>query len=304
MNASSFTPVSSVELMAAEMPSRADLLPPLISGDGSLLVYGAAGVGKTFFALGIARAAAAGGSFLGWRAPRAHRVVYVDGELGADEMRARLALLGGPLPHLQFFLPDRKKGPLLDLTRVDAQHRLMEQWGDPELVIFDSLASLAALRSGDDSRWEQLQHFLQRQKTYGRAIVVVHHANQQGRLHGSAQRANTFDAVLALQRPATWRPSDGACFEIHVEKTRRLMSDAERVQAQLGTDPDGKARWRWASMAGSRLERAAALLNRGWKVKAMGDALGVKLATAYRLRNRADQRGLLHALTLTETADA
>ena len=36
----------------------------------------------------------------------------------------------------------------------------MAQWGDPELVVLDNLASLAGLRSGDPDRWNELQGFL------------------------------------------------------------------------------------------------------------------------------------------------
>src|SRR6188508_2224945 len=154
MNANTIAPVSAVELIDAGTSPRADFLSHVISSNSNVLVYGASGVGKTFFALGVAWAAAAGGSFLDWRAPRAHRVVYVDGELGADDMRERLALFGAPPPQLQFFLPDLRTGPF-DLTRVDMQQRLMERWGDPELVVLDSLTSLAALRGGDGKRWER-----------------------------------------------------------------------------------------------------------------------------------------------------
>jgi hypothetical protein len=163
MNASAIAPVSAAELLDAGAPPRPDLLSPVISGNSNILVYGAAGVGKTFFALGITWAAAAGGSFLGWRASRPLRVLYVDGELGPEAMRERLALFGDPPPQLQVFLPDPGKGRL-DLTRVDDQHRLMERWGDPELVVLDSRRSLAPLRGGHGKRWEQFQHFLQRPK--------------------------------------------------------------------------------------------------------------------------------------------
>jgi len=153
MNARAFAPVSAADLMDGGTPARRELLSPLLASSSSVLVYGPRGVGKTLFALGIAWAAASGGSFLGWRAPRAHRVTYIDGELGGDDMRGRLALFGAVPPSLQFFLADRG-GPPLDLTRLDNQHRLMEQWGDPELVVFDSPSSLAALCSSDSTRWK------------------------------------------------------------------------------------------------------------------------------------------------------
>src|SRR4051812_14546944 len=91
-NATGLSLLTAAELLAADLEPRRDLLAPLLSSDSAALVYGPAGIGKSFFALGVAWAAASGGSFLGWQSPRPHRVLYVDGELGAAAMRERLAL--------------------------------------------------------------------------------------------------------------------------------------------------------------------------------------------------------------------
>jgi len=291
MNASPLPTVSAAQLMADPVAPADDLLAPLIARNGSVLVHGAAGIGKTFFALGVAWAAATGGGFLGWRAARPNRVVYIDGELGADGMRKRLALFGTPPPGLQFFLPDRQRGPLLDLTRIETQHALMESWGDPELVIADCQSSLAALRGG--KRWDRLHHFLQRQKNYGRAMLVVGGVNADGAPSGSRQRATGFDLVIGLRRPRDWRPTDGACFEIAFDKARHLAGERlQPLRARLVTEPPAGARWQWNPVI-SRLERAGALLKSGVEVKAMAEVLGVSLATGYRLRERACRLGLL-----------
>src|SRR4051812_16131203 len=105
INTSPYSRRPATELMNARPPPPADLLSPLLAADTSALVYGPAGVGKSFFALGLAWAAASGGSFLGWQAPRPHRVVYVDGEMGAADLRERLALFGPPPPTLDLVLP-------------------------------------------------------------------------------------------------------------------------------------------------------------------------------------------------------
>jgi AAA domain len=300
MDATPFSPLSAAQLMAAPLAPRVDLLSPLLARNTGALVYGPGGVGKSFFALGIARAAATGGSFLGWSAPRPHRVLYVDGEMGAADMRERLALFGPPPATLDVFLPDLGKGPPLDLARPDSQFRMMEGWGHPELVVLDSLSSLAGLRGGDAGGWDRLQRFLLRQRKYGPAMLLVHHANKRGAQRGSTRREDALDLVIALRRPRDWRPADGARFEIHFEKARRLTGDAaEPMRAQLATE-HGKAYWHWSSGVG-RLDRAVALLKQGATVKAMGGALGVSLASAYRLRDAARQRGLLSTLTLTET---
>ena len=82
------------ELIAADLPERQIVLDPILATKSLALLYGPRGVGKTFVALGIAWAVASGGSFLGWRANRPHRVLYVDGEMAAVDMQQRLKLHG------------------------------------------------------------------------------------------------------------------------------------------------------------------------------------------------------------------
>src|SRR5260221_8591767 len=89
-NATGLSVLTAAQLLAADLPPRTDVLAPLLASDSAALVYGPSGIGKSFFALAVAWAVAAGGSFLGWRAPRPQRVLYVDGELGAASLRERL----------------------------------------------------------------------------------------------------------------------------------------------------------------------------------------------------------------------
>lgn len=288
--------------MDLDLPRRTDVLAPLLASNGSALVYGPSGVGKTFFALGIAWAAASGGSFLGWRAGRPHRVLYVDGELGAADMRERLALFGRPPPGLELALPDLTDGPILDLAEKAGPSRLMRGWNGPELVVLDSLSSLAGLRSGDAERWDRLQRFLMHQRKVNRAMLLVHHANKEGALRGTSRRQDALDTVIALRRPKDWRPADGARFEIHFEKARRLRGDAvEPILAQLSTEPRGPARWRWGNATTDTFTRAVILLKQGLKADAMGRALGISRSTAFDYQRKARERGLLSTIALTET---
>src|SRR5471032_881338 len=92
--------ISAAELLAAELPARRIILEsgrdPILTSKSLVLLYGPRGVGKTFVALGIAWAAATGGRFLGWQAPKPRRVVYIDGEMAAADLRDRLRLFGAP----------------------------------------------------------------------------------------------------------------------------------------------------------------------------------------------------------------
>ena len=126
-------------LIAADLPGRSAILDPILTTKSLAMLYGPRGLGKTFVALGIAWPAAAGESFLGWRASRPHRVLYIDGEMAAIDMQQRLRLLGSAPPTLEFMLTDLSRAIPPDLGSPHGQLALARNWGNPELVVFDNL---------------------------------------------------------------------------------------------------------------------------------------------------------------------
>src|SRR6185369_4337978 len=143
-NTTGLSIMTAAELLAADIAPRRDLLGPLLANDSAALVYGPTGIGKSLFALSLAWAVAAGGSFLGWQSPRPHRVLYVDGEMGVAAVRERLALLGPPPDGLAIMAHDLGHGPgggLLDLSEDAGIERVMTAWNRPELVVLDTLSS-------------------------------------------------------------------------------------------------------------------------------------------------------------------
>jgi putative DNA primase/helicase len=297
-NASDISMLTAADLLAADLPARAEVLAPLLACDTAALVYGPTGIGKSFFVLGIAWAVASGGSFLGWQAPRPRRVLYVDGELGAAELRERLILFGPPPERLMISAHGLGSGPLLDLSQYDGMARLMAAWDQPELVVLDALSTLTGLGSGDPERWDRVQRFLLHQREHQRAVLMVHHANKQGELHGTSRRSNALDLVMALRRPQEEVVCGDARFEVHFEKTRRRHpgrggAPLAPVRAELETNEAGHARWRWGPVAGGRLERAAALFNRGLGEREAAGLLGISRASLYRLKAKARAQGLV-----------
>jgi hypothetical protein len=272
------------------------ILDPILSPGTTALIYGDAGVGKSFLALGLALAAAGGGSFLGWTAPRPRRVLYLDGEMSLGALAGRLRLFGPPPPTLEVWLASEEVGPRLDLSTWEGLHRLGGRWNAVDLVIVDSLSSLAGvLPEGDPERWVELRHFIGLLQHNGRAIVMVHHANRQGAVRGDIRRFDAMDLVMALRRPADWRPADGARFELRLEKARLQAGDAlAPIEAQLRTGPDGLAHWQWHRGDSAVLCRATALLQQGMSAEAVAKAIGVSARTAYRLQRRARELGLIH----------
>lgn len=270
------------------------ILDPILAPGGTALIYGRAGVGKSFLALGLALAAAGGGSFLGWTAPRPRKVLYLDGEMRREAVAERLRLFGPPPASLRMWLATEEHGSALDLSTENGIVRLMASWGDVDLVVIDSLSSLAGITGHDPERWSEMRGFLAFQQSKGRSVVMVHHANRDGAMRGISRRADAMDVILALRRPRDWQPADGARFELRLEKARHQTGAAlAPIEAQLRTGPDGRAEWHWHRGGSAALRRAMPLLQQGMSAEAVGKAIGVSPRTAYRLQRRAKELGLI-----------
>ena len=291
-NSKPLTIRSASDLLESAEPRPSFVLEPIMARGTAALVYGPAGVGKSFLALGLALAAASGGAFLGWTAPRPYNVLYLDGEMTREAVAGRLRLFGPPPPSLRLWLAAEQEQPRLDLSTLDGLLRLIQSWGEVDLVIIDSLSSLAGgMMQQDSERWHELRYFLALQQRAGRGVVMVHHANRDGAMRGASRRADAMDLIMALRRPRDWQPSDGARFEVHLEKTRGAAFAP--IEAQLCPGPDGKAQWQWHRGGSRDLRRALPLLHQGMSAEAVAKTIEVSPRTAYRLQRRARELGWL-----------
>jgi putative DNA primase/helicase len=287
--------LSATELIVADLPPREPILEPILARKSLAMLYGPRGLGKTFVALGIAWAAAAGDSFLKWRASRPHRVLYVDGEMAAVDMKERLRLLGSAPPTLDFLIADLNPHALPDFGDVEAQARLWRSWGKtPDLLVLDNLSSLVGFRRNDPDSWTNVQRWLMTMRRTGIAVLVVHHANKKGDQRGTSRREDVLDIVMSMRRPRDYEPRAGARFELHFEKARGLLGeDADPIEARMTTDANGVMRWDWQPAHQGQLDGVVALLNDGLNPKQVAKELGFSLAKSYRLRKRAIEMGLL-----------
>jgi len=285
-------PISASGLLLTDLPPRPAILAPLLQEASLNLLYGPRGLGKTYVAMAIAWAAASGTSFLGWQASGSHRVVYVDGEMAASDMKQRLAAFGPPPDSLEFILADlsgRRRLP--DLAEWAGQETLWKACGKswPDVLVLDNLSSLAGYRANDPDPWIRMQRFCLMLRRAGVAVVIVHHANKQGGQRGTSQKEDVLDLVLAMRRPADYTQSQGARFELHVEKARGLAGPAlEPIEVQLSLAPDGPIHWQWGPLAEQDLDRVMALLRQGLNPNQIARELGFSKSKAYRLRDQAE----------------
>ena len=88
----------------------------------------------------------------------------------------------------------------------------------------------------------------------------------------------------------------------HVEKSRAHFGDAERpFEASLISTPDGRGlTWSASDLKPSHLEEVVALFRSGVTVRAVAAQLGIARSSAGRLRQKAQEDGLLESDDVTE----
>lgn len=287
------------ELLATEFPPREVLLDPWLSSQSLVMVHAWRGVGKTHFNLGVGYALASGGSFLGWKAVRPVRVLYLDGEMPGHALLGRVAAMVGSNDHqppdgfLKFLTPDLQvNGVMPDLATNDGQRAVAACLGDAEVIVVDNISCL--VRSGKENEaegWVQVAEWALRMRASGRSVLFVHHSGKAGQQRGTSKREDLLDTVIALKRPADYDAKEGARFEIHFEKARSLYGqDVEPIEATL-TTADGRQSWSTRTVEGAADTQMIELATLGLSQAEIARELGVHRSTVLRALDKARQEG-------------
>lgn len=286
--------------LALEIPERKLLLDPILPERGLVMLYAPRGVGKTHVALSIAYAVASGGRAFRWQAPAPTPVLYVDGEMPARSLQERLAgfVQAGPVEppegHLRFALADLHEDGLPDLCGEDGQQAIEAALADARLLVLDNLSAL--VRSGRENEadsWQPVQDFLLRLRRRGVSVLIVHHAGKGGQQRGTSRREDVLDTVISLRRPQDYQPSEGARFEVHIEKARGVAGVAvDPFEARLEVR-NGVASWTMRGIEDAELRRVVALTEDGFSTRDVAAETGFSAGKVSKLQNRARELGLL-----------
>jgi putative DNA primase/helicase len=286
-------PLTLVELFALTIKPREMILDPIIPEKGLAMLYAVRGTGKTHVALGICFAVAGGTKFLKWSAPKPRRVLLVDGEMPAAALQERLASIVESAPNVEL-APENirilagdliEQGGIGNLASVEVQAELEPWLEGVDLLVLDNLSSLTAvIRDNDAESWGPIQEWLLRLRRRGVSVLIVHHAGKAGQQRGTSRREDVLDTSISLRRPTDYNPTEGARFEVHLEKARGVLGEhAKPFEAKLETR-NGEAVWTTRDIEDANQARVRALLDDGLSIRDIADETGIPRSTVHRIK--------------------
>ena len=291
--------ISMEEFLLSTLPERDYLLHPVIPEQGIVMLVAKRGIGKTFTALHMSLSVAGGLSLFNWHAPKARRVLYVDGEMPAISMQERLAALATGMaapPHamqnFSIITPDMQSRPMPDLATTYGQQALEPFLAGVDLLVLDNLATLCRTGKENESQsWTPMQTWLLDLRRRGMAVLLVHHAGKSGDQRGTSAREDIMDTVISLRRPTTYSVAEGARFEVHLTKARGIVGeDAMPFEVHLRSEGN-QLIWDVNELVNVQAEQLKQLLAEGFSIRDCADEMGVSKSVVHRLKKKLEDGG-------------
>ena len=231
--------VSAAELDAMSLPDRECFVGTWFRSAGSGMVFAPRGLGKTWFALGLAASLAEGRDFGPWSIPKTRRVLYVDGEMHVHALQERLrGLRNGSCDGLHILSHEivfRKFSKGLDLAETLVQNEIGSECERKciDVLILDNLSCLFyGIRENEADDCEIIQRWLLALRNKGIAVVLVHHAGKNGQQRGTSKREGPVSFLLNLTAPSGGDEKPGCHFVATFTKNRD--GDPRNAQSEEG----------------------------------------------------------------------
>jgi hypothetical protein len=215
---------------------------PMLWSESINEVFAWRGTGKTLFSLSLALHLAAGRDFARFTIPEAKRVLYVEGELPASQLKERIVQLSQGLHVPTSNWKIRAKA-------FQEQHRLQNKITintpegreaieaaideiDAQVVFLDSIASLAQISTNDELQWIPIIEWLVELRCKGIAVVYLQQSGKGGEQRGHSVSEDRID--LAIHLTAIKKNFDGAAVEMTFTKQREGSLQPIRMKCPTG----------------------------------------------------------------------
>jgi hypothetical protein len=288
-------PIDLNDFLNQKLPARAPIMKGLLFEKSTNMIYAWRGTGKTWFNLWLAYALATGTPFLKWQPEKPRRVIYIDGEMPAADLHARLQAIidanGGKKPAPGYFklLPaDLYELGVPNLAKREGQAAVEAVIGDAEVVFFDNVSTLFFYgKENDRESWAPVQTWLLRLRRQGKVEVIIHHTGKGKDQRGTSSREDILDVSIKLEHPPDYEPTEGARFLVKFEKARGLTGvEPEPFEARLQADAQGKLGWTMRAIEDAHLADILELKADGKSVRKIAEELGLSKSAVHRALNK------------------
>ena len=242
------------EIINADIPEKRFLVSSFLPSSSFGMVYAPRGIGKSWFAFGLAKAIATGtDTFLGWKIHEAGDVLFVDGEMSLVDLKERTQAIFGSQGSSMFHLMPSEKlyqnGTPICLDMPQEHEAILQLLGymeeankRPKLIVLDNLSTLRrGVNENDNSETEKLLSFLVKLRHMGYAVLVVHHTNKAGEQRGASIIEVPMDYIIKLAPPDKTDAAfqKGACFNVVFTKVRNRLPQNRDFLCELTEQENG-----------------------------------------------------------------
>jgi hypothetical protein len=234
------------DFITHQFPERRVLLArhgtPVFQAGHLGMIHAERGVGKTWLTMSFALTMALGAKFLDFECPEPCRVLYVDGEMSAQDLQQRFIWLLERLPitPMPLFDPSQDVSANLTLIAADCQLEYMRRLDTREgqaaleplvavhdVVILDNRSCLFDPEGEKDATaWRPAQDWLLSLRRQGKGVLTAHHSNRMGGARGHSGPEDPLNLILKLTRPEDYSAEQGARFLAEFTKGRSIHGDA------------------------------------------------------------------------------
>jgi len=222
---------------------------PFLTRGSLLLVSAKRGIGKTWFGLQLGISLSTGQFFLEYSVHKKRRVLYIDGEMRASDLKERTEnLCNGNIPDRFSVLSSEvlaASDQSLNINNTEDQaciNELLDEY-QPDVMILDNLSSLRyGADENSNSDLDSLIKWFRQIRHKGIAVVIVHHAGKNGDVRGASRLEDILDYSIQLKELSS--SSDGASFSINFTKCRGKKPMPLTLNASLVEKTNGYLEWK------------------------------------------------------------
>lgn len=244
-------PISLGDMLKLTLPAEIALLGTMLLEKSIGLIAGPRGGGKSWLAMIIAYAVAAGKPLEPWGTGAGATVVLFDGEMRAAGVQDRFRLLHAfnssdeksrclAQTNIQIVSRDYMVDPIGSIDTEEGQLRIDELISDSaKLVIIDNLSAWTSGGREDSGSWAIIKSWLIQKRIQGVAVLLIHHTGKNGQQRGSSMHEDLLDySILLSPLPSNSERHDTRFGIEHTKLRDHIPELRHKYECSIWTEDD------------------------------------------------------------------